>query len=206
MLANSPAIKQAECDLLVIGSGAGGLSAAVTAAFHGLKVIVIEKEPVFGGTTAWSGGWLWVPHNPLARRAGIVEGKEQVRTYLRAETGNHYDADRIEAFLEAAPHMVDFYERHTALQFIDGNKIPDMNGDLPGAALGGRSVCAAPFDGRQLGPLIDKLRPPLPEISFFGMGIASGADLNHFMNVTRSAQSFVHVGRRFTKHLIDLAR
>ena len=125
------------------------------------------------------------------------EDKEQVRTYLRAETGNHYDADRIEAFLEAAPHMVDFYERHTALQFIDGNRIPDMHGDLPGAALGGRSVCAAPFDGRQLGPLIHKLRPPLPEISFFGMGIASGADLNHFMNVTRSAQSFVHVGRRF---------
>ena len=206
MLANSPAIRQAECDLLVIGSGAGGLSAAVTASYHGLKVIVIEKEPVFGGTTAWSGGWMWVPRNPLARRAGIMEDKEQVRTYLRAETGNHYDADRIEAFLEAAPHMVDFYERHTALQFIDGNKIPDMHGDLPGAALGGRSVCAAPFDGRQLGPLIDKLRPPLPEISFFGMGIASGADLNHFMNVTRSAQSFVHVGRRFTKHLIDLAR
>ena len=66
------------CDLLVIGSGAGGLSAAVTAAFHGLKVIVVEKEPVFGGTTAWSGGWMWVPRNPLARRAGIDEDKEKI--------------------------------------------------------------------------------------------------------------------------------
>jgi succinate dehydrogenase/fumarate reductase flavoprotein subunit len=149
---------------------------------------------------------MWVPRNPLARRAGIDEDKEQIRTYLRAEIGNHYDSDRIETFLEAAPHMVDFFERHTALQFIDGNKVPDMHGNLPGAGVGGRSVCAAPFDGRQLGPLIDKLRPPLREISFFGMGIASGADLGHFMNAARSLESFLHAGRRFTKHLINLAR
>ena len=56
--ANSPG---AMCDLLIVGSGAAGLSAAVTAAFHGLRVIVAEKEPVFGGTTAWSGGWMWAP-------------------------------------------------------------------------------------------------------------------------------------------------
>lgn len=58
------------CDLLVIGSGAGGLSAAVTAATLGLKVIVIEKESQFGGTTAWSGGWMWVPRNPPRARSG----------------------------------------------------------------------------------------------------------------------------------------
>ena len=145
--ADSAASKRLPCDVLVIGSGAGGLSAAVTAAWHGLNVIIAEKEPVFGGTTAWSGGWMWVPRNPLARRAGIVEDAEQIRTYLRHEIGNRYDAARIDAFLEAAPHMVGFFERHTALQFIDGNKIPDMHGKQPGAALGGRSVCAAPFDG-----------------------------------------------------------
>ena len=60
-----------DCDLLVIGSGAGGLSAAVTAAWHELKVVVAEKEPVLGGTTAWSGGWMWAPLNPLAQRAGV---------------------------------------------------------------------------------------------------------------------------------------
>ena len=67
---------QIDCDLLVIGSGAGGLSAAVTATWHGLKVIVAEKESVFGGTTAWSGGWMWAPLNPLALRAGITEDPE----------------------------------------------------------------------------------------------------------------------------------
>ena len=68
-----PSHPETECDVLVIGSGAGGFSAAVTAAWHGLKVIVVEKERVFGGTTAWSGGWMWIPRNPLAQRAGIVE-------------------------------------------------------------------------------------------------------------------------------------
>src|SRR5205809_2208719 len=71
------------CDLLVIGSGAAGLSTAVTAASLGLDVIVVEKEPQLGGTTAWSGGWLWIPCNPLAKVAGIHEDPETPRAYLR---------------------------------------------------------------------------------------------------------------------------
>ena len=85
-----------ECDLLVVGSGAGGLSTAVTAAWHGLKVIVAEKEPVLGGTTAWSGGWMWTPLNPLAQRAGIVEDPEAPRTYLRHVLGNNFDEAKVD--------------------------------------------------------------------------------------------------------------
>ena len=65
--------RQIECDLLVVGSGAAGLSAATTAAWHGLRVVVVEKDRVFGGATAWSGGWAWIPLNPLSQAAGIVE-------------------------------------------------------------------------------------------------------------------------------------
>ena len=150
---------RAECDLLVIGSGAGGLSAAVTAAWHGLKVIVAEKEPVFGGTTAWSGGWMWTPRNPLARRAGIVEEIEAPRRYLRAVLGTDFDAPRVEAFLQAAPRMVAFFEAETALQFEAGNHIVDTYGNLPGAGTGGRSVIAAPYDARELGRLVDAAAP-----------------------------------------------
>ena len=106
-----------QCDLLVVGSGAGGLSTAVTAAWHGLRVIVAEKEPVFGGTTAWSGGWMWTPLNPLAQRAGITEDPEAPRTYLRHVLGNNFDEAKVAAFLDAAPQMVTFFEQHTALQF-----------------------------------------------------------------------------------------
>ena len=70
-----------DCDLLVIGSGAAGLAAAVTAAQHGLRVVVVEKEPVIGGATAWSGGWMWVPGNPLAQRAGIVEDSTDIEAH-----------------------------------------------------------------------------------------------------------------------------
>jgi len=99
--------------LLVIGSGAAGLACAVTAAWHGLKVIVVEKDSTFGGASAWSGGWMWVPGNPLARRAGIHENPQQPRTYLKHELGERYDAARIDAFLDNGPQMVAFFEQHT---------------------------------------------------------------------------------------------
>lgn len=194
-----------DCDVLVVGSGAAGLSAAVTAAWHGLKVIVVEKDPVFGGATAWSGGWAWVPCNPLARRAGIIEDVEQPRTYLRHELGKHFDPGMIDAFLAAGPRMVAFFEQHTALQFADGNAIADIHGETPGAGTGGRSVIAAPYEGRKVGRLLKRLRTTLRETSFMGMPIMAGADLSAFLNLTRSLKAAWHVTRRFTRHLFDLA-
>jgi succinate dehydrogenase/fumarate reductase flavoprotein subunit len=194
-----------DCDVLIVGSGAAGLSAAVTAAWHGLKVIVVEKDEVFGGATAWSGGWAWVPCNPLARRAGIIEDIEQPRTYLKHELGEHYEPAMIEAFLEAGPRMVAFFEQHTSLQFADGNAIADIHGDTPGAGTGGRSVIAAPYDGRKVGTLLKRLRKTMRETSFMGMPIMAGPDLWAFLNLTRSLPAAWHVTRRFTRHLFDLA-
>src|SRR4051812_37277434 len=196
---------ETDCDLLVIGSGAGGLSAAVTAAWHGLKVIVAEKEPVLGGTTAWSGSWMWTPLNPPAQRAGIVEDPEAPRTYLRHVLGNTFNEAKVNAFLEAAPRMVAFFETHTTLQFEGGLKIPDTYGQVPGAGTGGRSVIAAPYDARGLGDLIHRLRRPMRETTFMGMTIQAGPDLSAFMNVTRSPRAFLHAAHRFGRHLIDLA-
>ncbi|MGT2428614.1 FAD-dependent oxidoreductase [Cupriavidus basilensis] len=191
------------CDLLVIGSGAGGLSAAVVAARLGLKVLVVEKEPVYGGTTAWSGGWMWIPRNPLAVAANITEELEQPLAYLRHELGAQFDEGRARAFLENGPRMVEFFRRHTALEFVDGNTVPDFHGNTPGAATGGRSVCAAPFDARQLGGRIAQLKPPLAETTLWGMGIA-GTELRHFLNASRSAKSFCYVARRVMRHWRDL--
>ncbi|WP_111414979.1 FAD-dependent oxidoreductase [Billgrantia lactosivorans] len=198
---------QSDYDLVVVGSGAAGLAAAVTAAYHGLQVAVVEKADVLGGATAWSGGWMWAPLNPLARAAGIVEDAETVRTYLRAELGERYDAAKIDAFLDAAPRMVAFFHEKTALRFADGNAIADIHGDTPGAGTGGRSVIAAPFDGRELSrETLAKLRTTMPETAFLGMPIQAGPDLAAFLTATRSLKSFVHVARRLGRHVLDLAR
>lgn len=194
----------AECDLLVLGSGAGGLAASVTGAHHGLRVILAEKAPVVGGTTAWSGGWIYAPRNHLAKRAGINEDIDSPRRYLRGVLKERFDADRVEAFLVNAPLMVEFFEKQTGLSFEAGNGIPDTYGDIDGAGTGGRLVIAAPYDGRKLAGLIKILRRPLPETTFMGMTIQSGDDLRAFMTTTRSLPSLLHVTKRFCRHLVDM--
>ncbi|WP_413804542.1 FAD-dependent oxidoreductase [Streptomyces sp. OE57] len=196
---------QLDCDLLVIGSGAGGLSAAVTAAWHGLKVVVVEKDPVCGGATAWSGGWMWTPRHPLAHAEGFVEDVDQPRTYLKNVLGKDFDEARVNAFLEAAPYMVGFFHEHTALRFVNGAKIADIQGWQPGASTGGRQVGPKPINARRLSrSLRRKLRPQMYETSFLGMGIMAGPDLQHFLHATTSVKGFFHAAWRVAFHVLDL--
>jgi len=201
----SPRAAPVACDVLVVGSGAGGLAAAVTARFHKLDVLLVEKAPVFGGTTAWSGGWLWVPGNAHARKAGTTDTIAAARAYLQAELGDAFDAARVDALLAEGPAMVDFFERETAVQFYPGLATPDFHADLPGVGVG-RPLCALSFDGRELGGLIAKLREPLPEITVLGMAVAAGADLRHLMNATRKPASAWYAAKRFARHALDAAR
>ncbi|TCK09321.1 FAD-dependent oxidoreductase [Marinobacterium mangrovicola] len=193
-----------ECDVLVVGSGAGGLSAAVSAAHKGLKVLVVEKEPVFGGTTARSGGWMWIPGNAPGQRDGVNDSADAARTYLKHETGAFFDESRINAFLDAGPKAVDFFEKNTSLQFDLGPTFSDYHPLVEGGMPGGRSIVAKPFDGRDLGKEIKRLRPPLREITVLGMMIGSGKELLHFFNATRSVISASYVGFLFAKFMRDV--
>lgn len=197
----------ADCDLLVIGSGAGGLSAAVTAAHHGLRVIVVEKAGVCGGATSWSGGWAWTPGNPLAKADGVDEDPEQFRTYLHHVLGERYDPEKIDAFLAAAPEMVEFFHQRTSLQFVPGAAIKDVYGWLPGAGTGHRSVGPKPFDARAMSPELRRImRRQLYETSFLGMGIMAGPDLSRFLSASRGhPRGLLHAARRVGTHLLDLA-
>jgi succinate dehydrogenase/fumarate reductase flavoprotein subunit len=189
-----------ECDVLVVGSGAGGLAAAVTARKLGLEVIVAEKAAQFGGTTALSGGWLWIPNHPLQASIGIKDSLDEASTYLLHEAGEKYDPERVNAFLTAGPRMVEFFMRETAVQFDPSALFSDYHPDAPGGKPGGRSIVAQAFDGRELGATLAMLRPPLPELTVFGIMIGSGAELVHFMRWSKSLASAAFVARRLIGH------
>lgn len=193
-----------ECDLVVVGSGAAGLACAITARKRGLDVVVLEKEPVFGGTTALSGGVLWIPLNHHGRQQNPGDTAQAVRTYMMRETGAYYDEAAVQALIENGPAMVDFFERETELKFVP-TLYPDYHPDVEGGAEVGRSILAAPYDIRGLGPDMARLKPPLRSITFIGMMFnSSNADLKHFFQFTKSFTSFLYVAKRLANHLKEL--
>jgi len=195
-----------DVDVLVVGSGASGMATAVTAATQGLDVLVVEKTAYYGGTTARSGGWLWIPGTHLATAQGIDEPAGAARDYLRCEATSHFDAARVDAFLENGPKAIDFFTRHTCVQFDMPAVFPDYHAEHPGGQPGGRSMVTRPFDGRLVGKHIQQLAPPLPELTVFGMMLGSGVEIRHFMRAFKSLTSFVYVAKRLTRYGWDILR
>lgn len=182
------------CDLLVVGSGAAGLTAAITAERGGLKPLIVEKETVWGGTTAVSGGAVWCPTNHIAMARGHQDSLADAKTYLTADCGNRMDHPLVDAFLEAAPKAIRFLEENSALRFVAPRVYPDYHPDLPGAATGGRLLRPATFDGRELGRHFRTLQWPLKEMMLFGGLAITPEDLPHMMRVTKSLRSALYVG------------
>ena len=193
-----------EVDVLVVGTGASGMSAAVTAATQGLKVLVVEKEPKFGGTTARSGGWLWIPGTRLATEQGIHEPARAAKTYLKHETATHFDEKRVDAFLENGPKAIDFFTNKTCVQFNMPATFPDYHAEAVGGQPGGCSMLTRTFDGRELGERVKHLGMPLPELTVFGMMLGSGPEIRHFMRVFKSFKSFLFVTKRLSRHFLDV--
>src|SRR5690606_30595709 len=193
-------------DVLVVGTGASGMAAAITAASQGLKVLVVEKESRYGGTTARSGGWLWVPGTHLATEQGIREPAGAAKEYLRHEATTHFDEARVDAFLEHGPKAMEFFPRNTCAQFDMPAVVPDYHADAVGGQPGGRTMAAGPVDGRGLGTRVKQLARPLPELTVFGMMLGSGAEIKHFMRAFKSPASFAYVARRLARHFLDVLR
>ena len=195
-----------QVDVVVVGSGAGGLSTAIVAAKLGLKVLVVESEPVFGGTTAFSGGVLWIPGNRHGKANAPADTRAAARRYLQEETGNFFSPEVVDAYLEQGPLMLDWFERETTAKFVP-TLYPDYHPTVPGGVDIGRSVLAAPFNSSALGAQLKRLRPPLSTITFMGMMFnSSNADIKHFFNATKSLTSFVYVAKRLAAHALEVAR
>lgn len=149
-------------DVLVVGSGAGGMTAALTAAAAGLDVLVIEKSPQFGGSTALSGGGIWVPGAPAQRRAGYSPDPQAVVQYLRQITDGLVSDARLRQYVESAPRMLEFLEGLSPwLEFVWKPGYADYYPELPGGSELGSTINVPPIDLRRLGDDEDKLLQPL---------------------------------------------
>jgi 3-oxosteroid 1-dehydrogenase len=151
---------QSEFEVVVVGSGAAGMTAALAAAHHGMRVVVIEKTGRFGGSTARSGGGLWVPGNEVLRRAGVADTPEQARAYLAHVANGCVSAERQQALLDRGPAMLGFVRAHTPVDFAWVPGYADYYPEAPGGLATGRSVEPRPMDGRVLGAELAHLNPP----------------------------------------------
>ncbi len=183
-----------ECDVLVIGSGVAGLSAAVAAAHAGAHVLVAEREPLLGGTGAISGGWLYLPGTTHGLRQG--DSRTEITAYLRALSGPSYFERRVEAFLDTVPEMVELFERETAVRFAYPERAPDYHMELPGARIGGRALYAERFDARPFRVTTRLMRRPMSSMRVFGVVPQIGHDLDQFVAATRSPRAFAYVTGR----------
>ncbi|WP_374665870.1 FAD-dependent oxidoreductase [Ramlibacter sp.] len=190
-----------ETDVIVIGSGAAGLTAAITARQLGLEVLVLEKTGHFGGTTAYSGGAPWIPCNHVMQQIGLTDTREAAQTYLKAVLGEAYVPDLVETYLDEAPRMLKFLEDHSAVRFKPF-PLPDYESGLPGAAKC-RSLLTVEFDGRQLGARLNELRMPLPQLMLFGSMQIEGADIHPMRHALKTWAGFRHTARVMRRFVMD---
>ena len=149
-------------DVLIVGSGGGGMAAALTAQASGLDALVVEKSPYFGGSTALSGGGIWVPGAPAQRREGYTPSPEGVVEYLLKITDGLVSEARIRQYVESAPQMLEFLENLSGwFEFVWKPGYADYYPELPGGSELGSTINVPPIDLRKLGVDEQKLLKPL---------------------------------------------
>jgi len=157
-----------DVDLLVLGTGAGGLAAAVTGAAEGLSTLVLETTEWLGGTTAYSAGTCWIPDNRFQRADGVTDDHAVASRYLDALVGDRAPRELREAYLTRGPEMIDYFDG-LGVRFWPSKKVVDYHPEVDGAGLGGRALEPQTFDGRTLGKAdFGRVRRPVPEFALFG--------------------------------------
>ncbi len=204
LLASLSALPEAASfDLVVIGAGGAGMSAALFAAIDGKKVLLVERSAYVGGTTAVSAGTTWVPGTRHAAKVNPDDTLLDAARYLDNAVGNHSPRALRQAFLDNGKAAIDVMEDHSDVHYRPYPKHPDYISDLGGATLNGRALEPLPFDGRELGELFKLVRPPIPEFTVLGGMMVDRTDINHLLALGRSMASFKHALKIITRHGMD---
>jgi succinate dehydrogenase/fumarate reductase flavoprotein subunit len=196
----------AEYDLVVLGAGAGGMTAALVGALEGLRTLLVERTAQVGGTTARSSGTVWIPDNPHLRRLGVTGDRDAASRYLAALAGARDEPALRAAFLDAGPAMIEYLETRTDVRFRAYPHHPDYRQELPGAALGGRPLEPLPFDGRTLGREFERVGWPIRELMLFGGMMVTRGEAARLLRIGRSWDAIALGARLTTRYLADRLR
>ncbi|WP_324709367.1 FAD-dependent oxidoreductase [Pseudomonas citronellolis] len=199
---NAPAWSR-ECDVLVLGSGAAGFAAAASAACQGLRVLMLEKATSFGGTSAISGGAVWVYGTDQARAAGAQDSEEAMRTYLRRTIGPGYKPELVDSFIRNGHQALRWLEANTELRYALRPHSPDYYPDEEGGTEFGRALEMVEYDGRHLGERFRDLRMPPPGMLLFGGMMVNRVDIQHFLSFRRSPKSLWHCLKLLARYGVD---
>ena len=203
--ATPPAPWDREVDLIVVGAGPAGMTAALVAAREGLEVYLCEKSDHVGGTGAYSAGALWVPANAQGAAAGYADSVIAAQTYFDGLIASDRRRPLRQAFLEAGPAAVDYLNAAGA-GLMDAGPLADYQSEAPGAAVGGRVLMPAPFDGRLLGRDFERVRPPLAAFTVLGGMMVSRIDVAHLVRRYKDFASFLYSAKLVMRHLSDRLR
>lgn len=191
-------------DVVVVGAGGAGMSAALFAAIRGAKVLLLERTEYVGGTTAFSAGTTWIPNS---RHANSVapggDDPEKARGFLRRAVGERSPEALRDAFLEAGPQAIAEIEANSCVRYRARPLHPDYLSELEGSTLRGRALEPLPFDGRQLGERFSLVRPPIPEFTVLGGMMVDRDDVNHLLGLTKRWSSLCHSLKLLARHARD---
>jgi len=190
-------------DLVVIGAGGAGMSAAVYGAAEGARVLLIESTDKLGGTTAFSAGTTWIPGTHLAPGVNPDDNLDNAARFLDAAVGDLSDRSLRGAFLANGAAAVARIEAVSHLKYRARPVHPDYLSELPGSTVCGRALEPLPFDGRQLGPLFDLVRPPIPEFTVLAGMMVDRDDIGHLLQWNRKLASLSYSTRIILRHLLD---
>lgn len=192
-----------EYDVVVIGAGASGFSAAITAKNEGLNTLLIEKQPYFGGASALSGGGVWIPNNRYLNAAGVGDSFEEAKTYLDATVGDAVSDDIKEAYLNRGIEMLDYlHELSPHMRFSYAKNYSDYYPTHPGGKGTGRSIEPLLFDLNELGDWKDKLLPPTIDTKGFVMTGQDFVKVNMIARTTAGKVRSLRLGWRLMQHLV----